>query len=129
MVGIVGLAVGYLLRTRSLRWQLGLVAVVAVGCVLAGVMAIAQQMFISDHDRGGLARRGRDFVAGLNLASGFAFGHGGVFVLQVPYLLFYPDRDGDDVPDDDPDVPTYPRIVPRATCWPTTTDGRRTMWQ
>ena len=50
VVGIVGLAVGYLLRTRSLRWQLGLVAVVAVGCVLAGVMAIAQQMFISDHD-------------------------------------------------------------------------------
>jgi putative membrane-bound dehydrogenase-like protein len=48
--------------------------------------------------------RSRDFVAGLNLASGFAFGHGGVFVLQAPYLLFYPDRDGDDVPDDDPDV-------------------------
>jgi hypothetical protein len=48
--------------------------------------------------------KGKDFVRGLNLASGFAFGHGGVFVLQVPYLLFYPDRDGDDVPDDDPDV-------------------------
>jgi len=48
--------------------------------------------------------RGRDFVSGLNLASGFAFGHGGVFVLQVPYLLFYPDRDRDDVPDGDPDV-------------------------
>ncbi|MFO0879929.1 MAG: PVC-type heme-binding CxxCH protein [Gemmataceae bacterium] len=52
----------------------------------------------------GKAARPRDFVAGLNLASGFAFGHGGVFVLQVPYLLFYPDRDGDDVPDDDPEV-------------------------
>jgi putative membrane-bound dehydrogenase-like protein len=47
---------------------------------------------------------GKDFVSGLNLASAFAFGHGGVFVLQVPYLLFYPDRDGDDVPDDDPEV-------------------------
>jgi putative membrane-bound dehydrogenase-like protein len=45
-----------------------------------------------------------DFVAGLNLASAFAFGHGGVFVLQAPYLLFYPDRDRDDVPDRDPDV-------------------------
>ncbi len=41
---------------------------------------------------------------GLNLASGFAFGHGGVFVLQVPYLLFYADRDRDDVPDGDPEV-------------------------
>jgi putative membrane-bound dehydrogenase-like protein len=57
-----------------------------------------------EHDRAGRAVRTRDFVKGLNLASGFAFGHGGVFVLQAPYLLFYPDRDGDDVPDDDPDV-------------------------
>src|SRR4051812_8663589 len=48
--------------------------------------------------------RGRDFVNGLNLASGFAFGHGGVFVLQAPYFLFYADRDRDDVPDGDPDV-------------------------
>src|SRR5215203_2965974 len=56
-----------------------------------------------DPARPGSLRR-RDFVSGLNLASGFAFGHGGVFVLQVPYLLFYPDRDGDDVPDADPEV-------------------------
>lgn len=55
-------------------------------------------------DKDGKFTKSKDFVAGLNLASGFAFGHGGVFVLQVPYLLFYPDRDGDDVPDDDPDV-------------------------
>ena len=48
--------------------------------------------------------RAKDFVTGLNLASGFAFGHGGVFVLQAPYLLFYPDRDRDDVPDRDPEV-------------------------
>lgn len=46
----------------------------------------------------------RDFVGGLNLASGFAFGRGGVFVLQVPYLLFYPDHDRNDVPDSDPEV-------------------------
>src|SRR5262249_384531 len=46
----------------------------------------------------------RDFLSDLNLATGLAFGHGGVFVLQVPYLLFYPDRDGDDKPDGDPEV-------------------------
>jgi putative membrane-bound dehydrogenase-like protein len=46
----------------------------------------------------------KDFVTGLNLASGFAIGHGGVFVAQPPYLLFYPDRDGNDVPDGDPEV-------------------------
>jgi signal transduction histidine kinase len=49
-VGVVGLAAGWLLRHRSVRWQLGLVAVVAVLAVLAGVLAIAQMMFISDHD-------------------------------------------------------------------------------
>jgi putative membrane-bound dehydrogenase-like protein len=46
----------------------------------------------------------KDFVAGLNLASGMALGYGGVFVVQPPYLLFYPDRNGDDVPDGDPEV-------------------------
>ena len=49
-VGAIGLAAGYLLRRRSLRWQLGLVAAVAVLSVLAGVLAIAQRMFISAHD-------------------------------------------------------------------------------
>ena len=43
-------------------------------------------------------------MTGLNLCTGLAFGHGGVYVLQVPYLLFYPDRDRDDVPDGDPEV-------------------------
>lgn len=48
--------------------------------------------------------RPKDFITGLNLASGFAFGHGGVYILQVPYLLFYPDRDGNDIPDGDPEA-------------------------
>jgi len=45
-----------------------------------------------------------DFLSELNLCSGLALGHGGAFVLQTPYLLFYPDRDQDDVPDADPEV-------------------------
>ncbi|HLN30529.1 MAG TPA: PVC-type heme-binding CxxCH protein [Gemmataceae bacterium] len=49
-------------------------------------------------------RKVRDFVTGLNLASGMAIGHGGVYVVQPPYLLFYPDRNGDDIPDGDPEV-------------------------
>ena len=32
----------------------------------------------------------RILSAGLNLASGLAFGYGGVFVMNAPYLLFYP---------------------------------------
>ncbi len=57
-----------------------------------------------DPDENGRFRRSKDFVTGLNLASGMALGYGGVFVLQAPYLLFYPDKDGDDVPDGPPEV-------------------------
>lgn len=59
---------------------------------------------LQDLDGDGMMDSGVDFVQGLNLASGLAFGHGGVFVLNVPYLLFYPDRDRDDRPDKDPEV-------------------------
>jgi putative membrane-bound dehydrogenase-like protein len=59
---------------------------------------------LEDTTGDGVADSAKDFVDGLNLATGLAFGHGGVFVLQVPYLLFYPDRDRDDVPDGDPEV-------------------------
>ena len=59
---------------------------------------------LEDVDGDGRADRACDFVAGLNLASGLSFGHGGVYVIQAPYLLFYPDRNRDDVPDGDPEV-------------------------
>jgi putative membrane-bound dehydrogenase-like protein len=59
---------------------------------------------LADTDGDGRADQSKDFVTGLNLASGLAFGYGGVFVIQVPYLLFYADRDRDDRPDGDPEV-------------------------
>ncbi|MBI3118211.1 MAG: c-type cytochrome [Candidatus Hydrogenedentes bacterium] len=59
---------------------------------------------LEDTDGDSRADTHKNFVEGLNLCSGLAFGYGGVFVLQVPYLLFYPDRDRDDVPDSDPEV-------------------------
>jgi putative membrane-bound dehydrogenase-like protein len=59
---------------------------------------------LTDTDGDGRADRFKDFVDGLNLVTGVEFGHGGVYVLQVPYLLFYPDRNRDDVPDGDPEV-------------------------
>ena len=65
----------------------------------------ADRITILDDANGAVpATKAHDFVSGLNLASGIAFGHGGVFVLNVPYLLFYPDRNQDDVPDSDPTV-------------------------
>lgn len=44
------------------------------------------------------------FIEGLNLVSGLELGFGGVWVGAAPYLLFIPDRDGDDRPDDKPQV-------------------------
>src|SRR5438477_4907117 len=57
-----------------------------------------------DTDGDGHFDKFKDFVSGLNLASGMAIGYGGVFIVQPPYLLFYPDRDQDDIPDGDPEV-------------------------
>ena len=58
---------------------------------------------LENPDADGRYRRSRDFVTGLNLASGLCLGHGGVYVLQAPYLLFYKNR-GDDTPARDPEV-------------------------
>src|SRR5690606_14090151 len=46
----------------------------------------------------------RVFVEGLSIVASCARGRGGVWGLNPPYLLFYPDRDDDDVPDGDPVV-------------------------
>ena len=59
---------------------------------------------LEDTDGDGRADRTKQFLSGLNLASGMALGYGGVFVAQPPYLLYYADRDRDDVPDGDPEV-------------------------
>ncbi len=49
-VGVVGLAVGWLMRSRSLRWLPPLVALAAVAAVVAGVVGTARAMFLSEHD-------------------------------------------------------------------------------
>ncbi len=57
-----------------------------------------------DTDGDGTFDRHKVFVEGLNIATSFVRGRGGVWVLNPPYLLFYPDKNGDDVPDSDPVV-------------------------
>ncbi len=49
-VGLLGLAVAWLTRRRSLRWQTATVAVTAVAAIAAGIVGTANAMFISDHD-------------------------------------------------------------------------------
>ncbi|VAX38531.1 hypothetical protein MNBD_PLANCTO02-2731 [hydrothermal vent metagenome] len=46
----------------------------------------------------------KTFVDGLNIVGSAIKGRGGVYVLNAPYLLFYPDKNNDDIPDGDPVV-------------------------
>ena len=57
-----------------------------------------------DRDNDGQFDTHKTFVDGLSLVSSFAIGRGGVWVLNPPYLLFYPDRDQDDSYDGPPEV-------------------------
>jgi len=70
-----------------------------------------------NHDRGadiisihestkgdGVYDKHKVFVDGLNLANAAVSGRGGVWVMNSPYLLFYPDKNGDDIPDGPPVV-------------------------
>jgi putative membrane-bound dehydrogenase-like protein len=59
---------------------------------------------LEDRDGDGVFETAKDFVTGLNMATSVLPGNGGVWVMMSPYLLFYPDRNGDDVPDGDPEV-------------------------
>ena len=69
-----------------------------------GVRGADRIKILEDTDGDGRADSVKIFAEGLNLASALAVGHGGVFVGQAPYLLFYPDRNHDDRPDGDPEV-------------------------
>ncbi len=57
-----------------------------------------------DSDGDGTFDRHKIFLDGLNIATSLEHGRGGVWVLNPPYLLFYADANGDDVPDGDPEV-------------------------
>ena len=57
-----------------------------------------------DSDGNGTFDRHSTFIDGLNIATSVAFDRRGVWVLNPPYLLFYPDANHDDKPDADPEV-------------------------
>ncbi|MEX2581610.1 MAG: PVC-type heme-binding CxxCH protein [Verrucomicrobiales bacterium] len=57
-----------------------------------------------DSDGDGVYDRHKVFEEGLNMANAVVHGRGGVWVMHTPYLIFYPDEDGDDIPDGPPVV-------------------------
>ncbi len=46
----------------------------------------------------------KNVIEGLNITSSVVTGHGGIWVINPPYLLFYSDANRDDIPDGDPEV-------------------------
>lgn len=70
-----------------------------------------QVTILEDVDGDGSFRKVKTFVDGLNIATSALPGRGGrgpgdygVWVMNPPYLLFYPDKNRDDLPDGDPIV-------------------------
>lgn len=61
-------------------------------------------LIFEDRDGDGRFDDRKVFADGLNLVSGLEVGFGGVWVGASPYLLFIPDRDGDDRPDGEPEI-------------------------
>ena len=57
-----------------------------------------------DTDGDGVLDSHKSFVEGLNLATSCAIDRDGVWVMNPPYLLYYADKNHDDVPDGDPEV-------------------------
>ncbi len=59
---------------------------------------------LEDTNGDGTFDKVKDVITGLNIVSAVTVGKGGIWVLNPPYLLFYPDANGDDIPDGDPEV-------------------------
>ncbi|MBI4626891.1 MAG: c-type cytochrome [Verrucomicrobia bacterium] len=57
-----------------------------------------------DTDGDGVFDKHTVFQDGLNMANSVVRGRGGVWVMNTPYVMFYPDQDFDDVPDGPPVV-------------------------
>ncbi len=65
----------------------------------------ADRITILESTRGdGVFDKAKDFVSDLNIARSVVCGRGGVWILNPPYLLFYPDKNRDDIPDGPPEV-------------------------
>ncbi len=61
-------------------------------------------LIFEDKDGDGKFDERKVFADRLNLVSGLELGFGGVWVGAAPYLMFIPDKDGDDVPDGKPEI-------------------------
>jgi putative membrane-bound dehydrogenase-like protein len=59
---------------------------------------------LEDRDGDGSFESHHDVITGLNITTSVLTGHGGLWVMNPPYLLFYRDTTGDGLPDGGPEV-------------------------
>ncbi len=69
-----------------------------------GVKGADKVIVFEDTDGDGFFDKHKVVLDGLNIATAAIKGAGGIWVMNPPYLLFYPDANDDDVPDGDPQV-------------------------
>jgi putative heme-binding domain-containing protein len=69
-----------------------------------GVKGADKITVFEDTDGDGVFDKHKDVITGLNIATAAIKGAGGIWVMNTPYLLFYPDANDDDIPDGDPEV-------------------------
>ena len=67
-----------------------------------GVKGADKVVVFEDTDGDGFFDKHKVVLDGLNIATAAIKGAGGIWVMNAPYLLFYPDANDDDVPDGDP---------------------------
>ncbi|MEM9645181.1 MAG: dehydrogenase, partial [Planctomycetota bacterium] len=70
----------------------------------AGVRGLDTITVHEDTDGDGRYDHSKEVITGLNIASSMQIGPKGIWVLNPPYLLHYPDENEDDIPDAAPEV-------------------------
>ena len=70
----------------------------------AGVKGADKITIFEDSNHDGRYDQATDAISGLNITTGVALGRRKIWVLTPPYLLAYPDQDGDGIPNGDPEV-------------------------
>jgi putative membrane-bound dehydrogenase-like protein len=61
-------------------------------------------IILEDTDGDGRSDRRRVFTDRVQMLTGIEIGYGGVWLMCPPAVIFIPDRDGDDVPDGEPEI-------------------------
>lgn len=69
-----------------------------------GVKGADSITLLEDTDGDGIMDKATPVITGLNIATSVTWGRGQIWVLNPPYLLAYPDPDGDGIPDGKPRV-------------------------